>query len=364
MKITLVSTGLEVGGGEKQVCDLADQFSSKGHLVQLISLTGKTILTPKNRNVELIELKATKSLSGLLKALFTAKKHINSFQPDVIHSHMVHANIFSRFLKLIGSSVPLVCTAHSTNEGGSLRTLAYRYTDWLCNLNTNVSEEAVQVYLEKRICKQGKIIPVVNGIDVDKFHFDLSQREEKRKLLELSSDETLLLAVGRLSEPKDYPNLLDAFSELIKSSNTRTKLAIIGVGDLDEQIKAKAHDLSLGDSVKFLGLKSDVQNWMCAADIFVMSSAWEGLPLVLLEAMACERAVVATDCGGISGAVQENGKVVPTQNSSALAEALGKYIELPTSKREELGKKAREYVLSNYSLSAIADKWVSIYRSL
>lgn len=364
MKITLISTGLEVGGGEKQVCDLADQFSSKGHLVQLISLTGKTVLSPKSSMVELIELQATKAPLSLVQALLKAKKHIDRFEPDVVHSHMIHANIFSRFLKLIGSSAPLVCTAHSTNEGGSLRTLAYRYTDWLCNLNTNVSEEAVKVYLDKKTCKPGKIVALVNGIDVDKFHFDVSVREDKRKLLELGSDEMLFLAVGRLSEAKDYPNLLDAFSELIASHNVKAKLAIVGVGELEEEIKAKVHDMNLSNSVRFLGLQPDVENWMCAADIFVMSSAWEGLPLVLLEAMACERVVVATDCGGIRGAVQENGKVVPTRNSNALARALATYIELPASNREKLGKLAREYIVDNYSLSAVAEKWISIYRSL
>ncbi|MUK65307.1 glycosyltransferase [Aliivibrio fischeri] len=364
MKITLISTSLEVGGGEKQVCDLADQFALKGHFVQLISLTGETILRPKNTNIELVELKAKKTPLSLLKALFVAKRAIKTFGPDVLHSHMVHANIFSRFIKLFMLSKPLVCTAHSTNEGGKLRMLAYRYTDYLCNLNTNVSKEAVNVYLEKRTCPPKKIISMVNGIDVDKYYFDSKFREEKRKELGIKDNEIVIIAVGRLSEPKDYPNLLDAFFALPKNKKRKTKLVIVGAGELEVQLKEKVSFKAECDNILFLGLRSDVELLMSAADIFVMSSAWEGLPLVLLEAMACERAVVATDCGGIKSAVKNNGIVVPIKNSNKLALALEKYIQLSNDERIEIGINARKYVVDNYSLNVVADKWISIYQSL
>ena len=363
MKITLITTSLLVGGAEKQVCDLAIHFASHGHRVQLISLTGKSILTVCNENIELIELDAAKNPLGLLKAYIRARSVMAQFEPDVIHSHMVHANIFARLLKLSFPYVPLICTAHSTNEGGKLRTLAYRYSDWLCDLNTNVSAEAVKAYVEKGICRSDKIISMVNGIELDYFRFNSDSRQEKRAELNVKDDEFLLLAVGRLTEAKDYPNLLDAFSFLSKSDDLNVRLVIVGAGELDTQLKAKVALMGLGHRISFIGLRSDVQHLMSAADIFVMSSAWEGLPLVLLEAMACERLVVATDCGGIRNALNGAGMVVPIKNSRSLADAIIRYIELSPLERQKIGLSARQNVEKNYSLSAVADKWLSIYSS-
>lgn len=362
MKITLIITGLEVGGGEKQVCDLADQFSLMGHTVQLISLTGNTILKPKCKQIELVELQLTKSPISLFFGLMKARKFINVFKPHIFHSHMVHANIFSRLLKFLTKSRPLICTAHSTNEGGHLRTLAYRYTDWLCNLNTNVSQEAVNVYLEKRTCKDDKIIPVVNGIDVNKYSFNSNFRIEKRGYLGLNNNDFLVLAVGRLCEAKDYPNLISAF-QLLHQRNVKVRLVIAGTGELEVRLKKMVENKGLTSHITFLGLCSEVEQFMSAADTFVMSSAWEGLPLVLLEAMACQRPVIATDVGGIKEVLANYGKIVEPNNSEALANAIEFFISTSCYEREAIGVKARDYIVQNYSIQAIADEWLVIYKS-
>lgn len=362
MKITLITTGLAVGGGEKQVCDLADQFIISGHHVQLISLTGTKILSPKNDNIELIELHAKKNIISLTFSLFKAIKLVKKFNPNIMHSHMVHANIFSRFISLF-TKVPLVCTAHSTNEGGLIRTLSYRYTDSLCMLNTNVSDEGVDIYIDKNICSKNKIISVVNGVDVDKFKFCNDFRIKKRNEVEVKGNEILFLAVGRLAKEKDYNNLLNAFSLFTKKCLS-AKLVIIGVGELESELIKLMEELNLEKNVSFLGYRSDVDEWMSAADIFVMSSEWEGLPLVILEAMACERPIIATDCGGIGKLIKTSGELVPIKDSLQLSNALERMFKMSTEERKELGMLSRDYIINNYSLNAVSDKWISIYKKI
>lgn len=313
--------------------------------------------------VETISLSVKKTPVGLLKGLLKAKRIVNKFQPDIIHSHMFHANIFSRILRVFGIKKPLICTAHSINEGGKLRTLMYRYTDFLCDKNTNVSDEAVEIYKRIRACPEHKMIPVYNGIDTTKFQFYAEAREQNRKSLNLDNNQILLLAVGRLTEAKDYPNLFNALS-LLKQKNSYFKLVVIGVGEDESDLRELSSHLGLDDIIMFLGARFDVQDWMSAADIFVMSSAWEGLPLVLLEAMSCQRPVVATDCGGTTKAISGHGAVVAIRNSEALACALTDMLKLAEHDRQQIGLKARKHVIENYSITQIASKWISIYSNL
>ncbi|MGL5947829.1 MAG: glycosyltransferase [Aeromonas sp.] len=118
MKILLIITGLGMGGAERQVCDLADQFAAKGHEVLLISMTGETVNRPLSAKIEVVELRMAKTPLGFIKAYSKTRNLIKKFKPDVVHSHMVHANLFSRLLRLTTRFKKLICTAHSSNEGG------------------------------------------------------------------------------------------------------------------------------------------------------------------------------------------------------------------------------------------------------
>lgn len=361
MKVLFFITGLGMGGAERQVCILADNFARLGCDVQLISLTGDTVNRPQSTSVKLIELKMTKTPLGLMRGYFRAIQLVKSFNPDVVHSHMIHANIFVRMLRL-GTVIPrLICTAHSINEGGYMRMLAYRLTDSLCDLSTNVSQEAVNQFIFQRASKSERMIAMYNGIDTEEFHFKDNRRDEIIRILEVENNTPLLLAVGRLTEAKDYANLLNAFSYLLESYHN-ANLVIIGIGEQEEQLKQLAMQLNIAMQVHFLGLRHDICDWMSAADIYVMSSAWEGMPLVLLEAMACERVVVATDCGGVKEVVGDAGFLVPPRDSQLLADALVKALSLPIADKDKLTKLARSRVVERYSIDSVCKKWLSIYQ--
>lgn len=361
MNIALIITGLGMGGAERQVCDLTDQFIENGHQVLLISLTGETVNRPLSDKIDVVGLNMAKTPFGFIKAYWQARKLIQRFKPDVVHSHMIHANLFARLLCLTVSIPKLICTAHSSNEGGGGRMLAYRLTDRLCDISTNVSQEAVDISVKRGAVPANRIIVMHNGIDTKRFTFNKAGRDQLRSELGLTSTTPLILAVGRLTAAKDYPNLLSAFQQIIVAGSL-AQLAIIGSGEEQVKLTTMVAELGLNERVHFLGLRRDVQHWMSAADLYVMSSAWEGMPLVLLEAMACERLVVATDCGGVKEVVGECGTLVPPKNSIALANALAQALALTPEQVQVQGRLARTRIVERYSLSAQAMRWLDLYQ--
>lgn len=360
MNIILMITGLGMGGAERQVCDLADKFSEQGHQVMLVSLTGSSINRPQSMAVKLVELEMAKTPFGFIKTYQSARNLINKFKPDVVHSHMVHANIFSRLLRLTTDIPRLVCTAHSTNEGGKERILAYRLTDRLCDISTNVSQEAVDAFVQQGAVPVGRMIAIHNGINTEHFRYNSISRERLRAELGLADHIPLLLAVGRFTAAKDYPNLLTAFASLPPVYGA-AQLAIIGIGDGEDNLKARVISKGLSSRVYFLGLRRDVNEWMSVADLFVLSSAWEGFGLVVAEAMACERVVVATDCGGVKEVVGDAGFLVQPKDSEKLASAMSDALALSLDTRTHLGSLARKRIEDNYSLSSVCERWLRIY---
>lgn len=360
MKITLIITCLGMGGAQRQVCDLADEYVKMGHQVLLISLNDDILVKPKSTEVEVAALKMSKTIMGFIKAYWQACWLIKQFKPDVVHSHMVHANLFARLLRLCSRMQKLICTAHSSNEGGRARMLAYRLTDSLCDLSTNVSQEAVDIMVKRGAVTVKRIIAMHNGIDTARFVFNEQSRVRMRAELGLTNA-PLLLAVGRLTEAKDYPNLLAAFSQLPEPYKD-VQLAIIGVGEEQAKLNLMVSELGLTARVHFLGLRHDVHEWMSAADVFVLSSTWEGFGLVVAEAMACERVVVATDCGGVKEVLGECGLLVPPRNSERLAGAMTYALTLNVSDSRQLGIKAKMHIQEKYSLFAIAKEWLELYQ--
>lgn len=359
MRILLIITGLGMGGAEKVVTSLADALAEKGHSIFLVYMTGVALVTPNDLRVKVVGLDIT-SKANALSAFFKLRNIIRSFKPDVVHSHMVHANIFSRLTRLITPITRLISTAHSSNEGGRLRMWAYRLTGLLADVSTNVSAEAVDVFEKRKAVKPSRMIPVHNGIATSYFSFDATARSSIRAQLSVDADCRLILAVGRLHEAKDYPNLLHALVQL-RAAGVTYKMCIVGNGPLRDKLQIMVSELELSHCVQFLGIRHDVPDLMSAADIFVLSSAWEGFGLVVAEAMACERVVVATDCGGVREVVGDAGFLVRPCDSSALADALQSALELPIVESARIGRAARQRVVERYSLDAAVGKWLEIY---
>jgi glycosyltransferase involved in cell wall biosynthesis len=343
------------------VTNLADRYAAAGHEVMLVRFHGEAELQPADPRVRLESLAMRRSPTGVLGALVRFRHLMRTFRPDVVNSHLVHANILTRLLRPVTPMPRLVSSAHNTDEEGRGRMLAYRLTDRLADISTNVSAEAVQAFVDQGALRSGRMKVVHNGIDTLAFAFDATALVAVRREMGLSDDEPVLLAVGRLWEQKDYHNLLRALANL-SEQGLYPRLLIVGDGPLRQSLADEAESLGVADRVRFLGVRHDVPALMSACDIFVLSSAWEGFGLVVAEAMACERVVVATDSGGVREVIGDAGYLVPPRDSGALAQALALALRLSIDERAQLGRAGRAWIVGRYSIEATAQRYLDIYQ--
>ncbi len=362
MRILYLITGLGVGGAETQVHALCGRLAALGHGVLLISLTDVAPVFATGAGFRVCALGMTKRAGSAIAAYRKLLRLARELQPDVVHSHMFHANVLARLLRLSMPLPLLICSAHSTNEGGAARMLAYRLTDRLSDLNTNVSAAGVAAFVRLKASPAGKIVAMHNGIDTTRFAFGADRRRETRGNLALQPNQKMLLAAGRLVPAKDYPNLLHAFA-LVCRHHDHVQLAIAGQGSERPVLQALVQQLALTRRVTFLGLRDDIAELMSGADVFVLSSAWEGFGLVVGEAMACERVVVATDCGGVREVTGDSALLVPARDSPALAAALLQALELGEQEAKAIGRLARARIEQLFSLDQVVPDWLRIYET-
>tara|TARA_R100001369_G_scaffold29049_1_gene52147 strand:- start:5861 stop:6949 length:1089 start_codon:yes stop_codon:yes gene_type:complete len=360
MKVLYIITGLAQGGAERVVCDLADKMYEKGHQVKIVYLVGDVQTYPVNKEIELINANLTNMLS-LPKVYLFLSKIIKDYRPDVVHSHMVHANLLARLVRLIAPMSKLISTAHSSNEGGTVRMLFYRITHSLANVTTNVSREATLAFESKHAVPNDGMRTLYNGINLDKFKYCPHARVKLNKELYLNEGCKVILAVGRFSEAKNYPNLLKAIEVLKREVNYSFKLIIAGDGELRPLLESIIKEKGLEHDVILLGRRHDIFELMSAADLFVLPSKYEGFGLVVAEAMACECLVVATDCGGVAEVLNNSDFLVPPSNTVALKNKMKYALELQGKEKSTVINKNLKHVRENFSLEDIIEKWTILY---
>ncbi len=360
-----------VGGAETQLLRIIPHLKTHNWDVRLITMKDKNEFREElgNAGVTCSSLGYSSgflAFAGNIKKLAAEINACSSTNRVVIHSHIVSSNLFSRFLTLFlkGNTV-LVNTVHNTNEGSSLRYLMYKLTRNRAHYVSAMSRAALEVHRKKRASRTDRLHLVYNGIDLNHFRQNVQMRDEMREEFKVNGD-FVWLAVGNLSPQKNFTNLLKAWKLLVQIPERNARLYIVGEGVEKERLQKQIQEYALGDSVCLLGRRNDVQNLMNMADGYVMSSDWEGFPMVLLESAATELPIVATDVGGNSEIVRDgsSGYICPPGNEHALAESMEKMMELPAEELEMMGRTGRVHVQKNFSVESIARQWNDIYESL
>jgi glycosyltransferase involved in cell wall biosynthesis len=372
--VAMVIPGLDrVAGAEQQVMSLAKGLRGRGWRVSVIALSGaggRSAAELKAGGVEFLSLEMRKGLFDL-RGWIRFCRWINRERPQVVHAHLHHAAWLARWSRLctpsqglpgLGPAVNVVIdTLHSSSTGRLTRRIGYRSSDWLADCVTAVSQSVADAHVAARMVDPNKISVLWNGVDVEKFHPDAQDRTTVRRELGLT-DEFLWLAAGRLEHVKDYPTLLHAFASLPLNA----RLIIAGDGSQQSELCRLAARLGLERRVRFLGFQPDVKPWMHAADSFVLSSRWEGLPVGLLEAGACGLPSIATDVPG-SGEVivrGRTGRLTTSGCPEALARAMTAMMFSSPRERRTMGNLARLHVTERFSLESVLDRWEKLYGTM
>ncbi len=357
--LMLVTTWLTRAGAETQVKDLACEHARRGARVMVVSMRDPKAFVPEltDAGVQVVSLGMPKGVADP-RGIIRLARAVRRFCPDVVHSHMVHANLLSRVTRLFCRMPVLVCTAHNTCEGPRWRELLYRLTDRLADVTTNVSKAGVERYIRVGAAPVGRIRWVPNGIDVSRFERSSAARDAVRTALHVS-DAFVFLAVGRLEPAKGFDVLVRAIPSVVLARRDAVFL-LAGDGSQRPALEEAAHGRT---NVRFLGIRNDVPDLMAAADALVLPSRWEGLSLVLLEAASAGLPVVATDVGGNAEVVvdQVTGFLVPPDDEEALGAAMVRIASLSAEERHEMGRRALQLVQERYSLSAVVDTWLDLY---
>lgn len=252
------------------------------------------------------------------------RRALTDFEPDLVSGHSSNAGFLSR-LAAARLDIPRIFTAHgwAFTEGVPIWKRAVflageKVVAPLTDRFLTVSDYDRRLALRHRVTQPSKITTVHNG--VPEVESDLRATPE--------ADPPRIVMVGRFEEQKDHPTLLEALAHL---GDRRWNLDLVGDGPREPSVRRLARRLGLGDRVRFLGHREDVAELLAEAQIFVLSSRWEGFPRSILEAMRAGLPVVATDVGGVSESVieGETGWLVPPERPGELAARLEELLASP-----------------------------------
>jgi len=364
IRVAVVIPGIDrIGGAERQAMLLAMGLRKRGCRATMIALSGSGGAAAnelRDAGVGFVSLEMRKGLADP-RGWIRFNQWLWRERPDVVHAHLPHAAWMTRWSRWAAPATVVIDTLHSSYAGRRGRRIGYRCSRWLTDQVTAVSRATAESHLAAGMVGVDKTAVVPNGIDVDTWRPDAAARTDLRRVLGIA-DEFLWLAVGRLEAVKDFPALLQAMARIPE----RARLVILGEGPLRPELTTLASALRLEQRVRFIGFEQNVKRWMQAADGFVLSSRYEGLPMVLLEAGACGLPAIATDVAGTREVVVNgmNGWRPKAGDADALSNAMAKLMEMPAELRHAMGERARQNVAEQFSLDAVLDRWERLYADL
>src|SRR5687767_4805904 len=212
MRVLFLSTSMGMGGADSQLLAAAREMRIRGHEVLIVSLTplGPMGVQAQNLGIPTESLGMRRGIPDP-RGLLRLRRRVRDWKPDVVHSHMIHANLMARALRLLVPVPALVSTIHNIYEGGSLWMAAYRLTNRWVDGMTIISEAAAERFIRDGIVPKDLLRVVPNGVEPRLLHVPPGARQVQRQALGVDQ-EFVWLAVGRFEVAKDYPNMLHAFA--------------------------------------------------------------------------------------------------------------------------------------------------------
>lgn len=370
LSILLLGTQMATGGAQKVLLDQARWFHERGHKVSVIFLYDKEGLHEKWQAlspVSIINLQAfygydkgVKNLLPLAKGLFSLWKFLRREKIDVIETFTHDSNMTALPIAWLARVPVRIATHHGVIEGfPRWREIIH---SWMVNHNiahklVTVSQKTHQIALREGV-REERTEVIMNGIAP--LPPESRNRLEVRKEAGVEANAPVLLSVGRLVYQKAHEVLI-ACMPLVLKEFPNTKIWICGEGVLRAELEAQIQKLDLADSVKLLGKSDRISDYLASADVFVLPSRWEGLPIALLEAMSAGLPCVATKVEGVDEALVEgeHGLFVPVENPETLAQAILQLLRNPQA-RSRMGAAAKLRISKFYTVDRMCGQYLEL----
>ena len=364
MKICYVIGGLDVGGAERQLFYLVETIARKVP-VMIVSLSdSSTKLVPAFRQLPGVDVCTVRKVGRVDPTLLTRLIQVyRRERPQIVHTFLRTANYWGRVAAFL-AGVPITIAGERNIEkergrvANALDTALSFYTTRVV-----VNAAAIKDSLTMRGVPERKIQIIRNGVPRAGALLD-SDRLRIRQELGADSSDTLVVFIGRLF-PQKNPMLFIDMAQRVLTAGARCKFAIVGDGPLRSIIESSIASRGMTRSIMVTGFRQDVVRILSAADVLVLTSDWEGMPNVILEALSSGTPSVATDVGGVRELIVDgsNGYVVPRGDAERLSACVLSMFQSPEI-RDHLGRCGREYVQKHFSIDRMVDETAALYNAL
>lgn len=370
IKVCHVAMGDLWAGAEVQLLALMT------YLVRMKGFDWSVILFNEGRLAEeLRKLSVTVTIisekhHNLLTIAYRLAKAFRHIRPDIVHTHKYKDSILGATVARCMRVPHVVRVVHGMPEPfrglRNLKMTLYTMVDRLVTGRLIDKVVAVSSDIEKtlgQIYRASRVLRIHNGIDLEAVQVT-TQRREKRKEWHIDERDALIGTVGRLVPVKGHTVLLDAL-RILHESNRTVKLLIVGDGPSRGQLESEVRRLGLERSVIFAGHQGQSYDFINMMDVFVLPSLHEGIPMVLLEALALQRPVVATCVGGIPEVISqgETGLLVKPADAVSLAESIRQFVE-NRSKALSIGEAGRIRVEEEFNAQIMAKRTMDMYETV
>lgn len=345
--IVFVLSGLGAGGAEKAIHLMACHRAEKGEIVTVLAFSGQSedSFFPYPNTINVRTCEQERGPGGAFARLIWLRRVLAELSPDLVISFLTKVNVLS-LLASVGKRWPVIVSERNNPR------LQPSHPLWAV-LTRLTLRRAQAIVMQTEAAKS--ILPEHAA---DRAHVIGNPCALSQPFARIGAHDDRFVAVGRLTEQKDFASLIAAFAMVHRAAPDAT-LTIYGEGPLRAGLAQQITKLGLNDVVRLPGISPTPQDWITKADIFVLSSQYEGFPNVLAEAMCAEIPVISTDCDwGPSELITdgETGRLVAPGDVSALGTAMLDLLKDP-SWRQRLAAQAKASVTQRFSRASILEKW-------
>ncbi|MGE5193698.1 MAG: glycosyltransferase [Deltaproteobacteria bacterium] len=296
-----------------------------------------------------------------LGTLFRLVREFRRFHPAILQTFLFHANLAGRIAGRLAGIRAIVSGIRVAEKRSRIPLWLDRWTNRLVTTNVCVSQAVADFSISHAGISPKKIVVIPNGVDVGKFSV---ARPADLSAFGIAPGSQLLLTIGRLDRQKGLHDLLEA-AALVIPRHPQARFLLVGEGPERPAIERSIREKGLTDRVHLTGWRSDIPELLSAGYALVLSSLWEGMPNVILEAMAAGLPVAATRVEGVSELVHEGqtGLLVPPESPQALAAALESLLTDPL-RAKAMGQAGRERVTAEFSWEKMAAAYNELYQSI
>lgn len=352
MKVIQVIPKLDLAGAEIMCENLCIALKNKGVDVIIVSLYNcNTVISKRlqKQGINVVFLDKHPGIDlGLVKELY---KIFKIEKPDIVHTH-INALQYAAIAAVLSHVKVCVHTVHSVaeKEATPLRQKIYYILYNFFNIIPVALSNEVKKSIIKRYDLSEKEVPVVyNGINLNHCI---------PKMIYTVENELVFLHIGRFADVKNHKMLINAFNR-VRSVIPDVKLKLIGCGLNYDQVKLQVEQLNLGKNVEFLGLQSDVFSFLHDADVFILPSVYEGMPMTLIEAMGTGIPIIASNVGAIPSMLNDmEDALLIDVSEDAIVDAMIKMRNVALRKKLGVSAKRRSLL---FSAEVMADEYIKIY---